>query len=607
MRRLFFVLFVLASPLLWSCSENDTPAVVDQSEPEVRICYPYDSEPTTFVVNDSINVYFAAHDLGPNGRQAEPAKVELWFSRPGTLSDTTDRVLIGMAGRPISIDQVPEMDSNRVDSVRAIVERSLPAGWSLYTRPWFTGPTPLPPIGTPINTGTDVQLFAVAYDAAENVGRTPGVVRVHVTNFGDDIGPPTPRFTVNPQSGSTATTFVFDASTSTDRIDRETHKISVRWDFDGNPANGWDIPWTANARADEKQSWQYAVPRTYRATLQAHNSYLPGSDSTVTRDILVTSLGGSPRPPEESNYCDIPAGTYVIGDSIYVSDGQTYQTDAVERPVHEVAFTSTYRIEKTEVTNRLYLDYLRAELYPDTASIEYREGERLVYSWDPAHPDAPRVVYFDPSLSEIYYSLDSRTFAIRQGYENHPVTGVTWFGASAYALAYGLRLPTEAEWEVAARGANGAWSYPFVGGTELTLAAGPYRVNYFGSRNGTDPFIGGTGPTTPRGFYNGQVYEGFQTLDTPSAFGTYDMAGNVAEWVGDWLPAAPPFYPEYLDSDPQGASSGTHRVVRGGSYLSSRAGVRCTARKGSLPTECFASVGFRTAYIRPVAAPPLGR
>ena len=597
MRRLFFVLFALASPFLWTCSEKDTPAVVDRSEPEVRIFYPQDTEPTTFVVNDSIHVYFGAHDLGPNGQPAEPTKVELWFSRPGSASDTTDRVLIGTAGRPISIDQVPERDS-----IRAIVQRSLPAGWSLYTREWFTGPTPLPPIGTPINTGTVVQLFAVAYDAADNVGRTPDVIRIHITNFGDDIGPPAPRFAINPQTGSTATIFVFDASASTDRID-PVHMISTRWDFDGNPSNGWDIDWDADARADEKQNWQYVLPRTYRVILQVHNSYLPGVDSTAFRDLVVTSIGGDPRPPEEDNYCDIPRGTYVLGDSNYVSDGRTYQTDAVERPFHHVFFNSAYRIEKTEVTNRLYLDYLRAELFPDTATIVYREGERLVYSWDREHPDAPGVVYFDPSLSEIYYDLDSRTFAIRPSFEDHPVTGVTWFGASAYALAYGLRLPTEAEWEVAARGANEAWNYPFVDGIELTQTTGPHRVNYFGSRSGTDPFTGDTGPTTPRGFYNGQVYQGFQTEDTPSAFGAYDMAGNVAEWVGDWLPTGPPFYPAGLDTDPQGATSGTHRVIRGGSFLSSRDGVRCTARKGSLPTECYASVGFRTAYI-PIVRPP---
>jgi formylglycine-generating enzyme required for sulfatase activity len=575
MRRLFFVLLALATPFLWNCSDNDTPAARDRSEPEVRIYYPFDSEPTTFVVNDSINVYFSARDLGPNGQPAEPTKVELWFSHPGTA----DRVFIGLAGQPISIDQVP------VD-IRPLV--NVPEGWSLYTRRWFTGPTPLPPVGTPINTGTEVQLFAVAYDAAGNVGRTPDVIRIHVTNFGDDIGPPTPRFTVSPQGGTTATTFVFDASLTTDRID-PVNKIRARWDFDGNPGNGWDIDWDVDARADEKQSWQYVAARRYRAILEVHNSYLPDAVAWTSREIVVTSIGGDPLPPEENNYVDIPAGIYVLGDTSYVWDGQPYQTDAAERPVHPVEFTSRCRIEKTEVTNQLYLDYLRRALAAESA--EYRGG--TVYSRDPVHPNAPQDVYFVPRLSEIFFNLDTGTFAIKLGFEDHPVTGVTWLGATAYALAYGLRLPTEAEWEVAARGANEAWNYPFADGTELTRAEGPYRVNYAGSRTGTDPFADPAKPTTPRGFYDGRVYRGFQTQDTPSAFGAYDMAGNVSEWVGDWLGR----YPAGLDTDPQGALLGTYRVIRGGSYLSSRAGVRCTARMGSRPTESFVSVGFRTAYL----------
>jgi formylglycine-generating enzyme required for sulfatase activity len=253
--------------------------------------------------------------------------------------------------------------------------------------------------------------------------------------------------------------------------------------------------------------------------------------------------------------------------------------------------TSGYRIEKTEVTNRLYLDYLRAEQDPDTGSVQYRGG--VVYSWDPSNPDTSQVVYLELSSSRLFFNLDNQTFAIQPGFEDHPVTGVTWYGANAYAVAYGLRLPTEAEWEIAARGANESWNYPFMDGIELTATGGPRQVNYFGSRTATDPF---PGTTTPRGFFNGQTYLGFQTQDTPSAFGVYDMAGNVGEWAGDWLGR----YPNALDIDPQGPVRGVYKVVRGGSYLSSRAGVRCTVRMGLPPDKSYISVGFRTAYIRPV-------
>lgn len=623
MRRLLFVLFALASPFLWNCSENDTPAVADRSEPEVLICYPYDREPTTFVVKDSINVYFAAHDLGPRDVPAEPTKVELWFSHPGTSS----RVFIGTAGQAISLDQVPvtdpyEPDPSLADSIRKIVARSLPAGWSLYVRRWYTGPLPLPPVGTPINTGTKVQLFALAYDAAGNVGRTPDVVQIAVTNLGDDNHPPVPVITVSPQSGTTADTFVFDASATTDAIDT-IHKISVRWDFDGNPGNGWDIDWNRDARADEKQNWQFLTPRSYRVALEAHNSYIPDSISGTSRPVIVTPIGGDPRPPEPDNYATIPGGTYVLGDTSYVSDGRTYQADLVEQPIHPIFFTSSYLIEKTEVTNRLYLNYLRHALrsdHPDSATIEYRGG--VIYSRNPAHPEDEQEVYFVVANSRIFFNLDTQTFAIQPGFEDHPVTGVTWFGATAYALAYGLRLPTEAEWEVAARGANEDWSYPFIGGAELTRTEGPRRVNYAGSRSGAEPFVG---TTTPRGFYDGRSYQGFQTLDTPSVFGTYDMAGNVGEWVADWMPQIgdytlpepppplplpqppPPFYPSTLDTDPQGVVEGINRVVRGGSYLLSRTSVRCTARMGLPPGQSYSSVGFRTAYILPVVIPPSGR
>jgi formylglycine-generating enzyme required for sulfatase activity len=580
MRRLLFVLFVVfASPFLWNCSENDTPALVDHSQPEVRIAYPYDSSPSTFVVMDSINVYLVARDIGANGQPATPAKVELWFSSPRIAN----RVRIGTAN-PVSIDAVPA-------DIRPFID--VPTGWSLYTRKWYTGPTPLPPLSTPINTGTRVQLFAIAYDAADNAGRTPDIIPIQVTNLGDNNVGPIPRFTVSPQSGTTADTFVFDASETTDRID-SIDVIRVRWDFDGNPSNGWDIDWSRDARADEPQAWQYTTPRVYRAILQVRNSYIPDSVNTAYRDVGVTPIGGNPRPPEPDNYREIPAGDYIMGDSSYVADGQHYQTDAIERPVHPVRISSSYLIEKTEVTNRLYLSYLVKVFAADSA--EYRDG--IVYSKDPLHPDAPQDVYFDPTLSAIFYNRDTQAFAVRAGFEDHPVTGVTWFGAYGYALEFGLRLPTEAEWEIAARGANADWNYPFAGGVELTATEGPRRVNYAGSRTGTDPFVG---LTTPRGFFDGRVYLGFQTQDTPSAFGTYDMAGNVSEWVGDWLSP----YSGGLEIDPQGALRGTHRIVRGGSFLSSRVGVRCTSRMGLLPDKGFVSVGFRTAYIRP--APGFGR
>ncbi|MFQ6614974.1 MAG: formylglycine-generating enzyme family protein, partial [Fidelibacterota bacterium] len=116
-------------------------------------------------------------------------------------------------------------------------------------------------------------------------------------------------------------------------------------------------------------------------------------------------------------------------------------------------------------------------------------------------------------------SWNGTTFIVEEGYGNHPVTGVTLIGAQSFAKHYGLRLPTSEEWEKAARGIND-WTYPLGLGQNDSTA-----TNFW---NSGDPFDNGT---TPVGFYNGSVQNGYQTLDSPSDYGAYDMAGNVSEWT----------------------------------------------------------------------------
>jgi formylglycine-generating enzyme required for sulfatase activity len=153
----------------------------------------------------------------------------------------------------------------------------------------------------------------------------------------------------------------------------------------------------------------------------------------------------------------------------------------------------------------------------------------------------------------------------------------------SYALFYGLRLPTEREWEIAARGDSVLWRYPW--GRDQDLA----RANI---KDSGDPYDNGT---TPVGFYDGQVHEGYQTLDGSSYFGLNDMAGNVKEWVRDW-------YETPYPSDPlpnyQGPASGEYKVVRGGSFLDGWATCRCSNRE-AVPPETFSpKIGFRTAYTK---------
>ncbi len=116
-------------------------------------------------------------------------------------------------------------------------------------------------------------------------------------------------------------------------------------------------------------------------------------------------------------------------------------------------------------------------------------------------------------------------FQVKDGYENHPVTMVTWFGAKAYADFYGFRLPSQLEWEKAARGTD---TRPYPWGDDIT----PSHANYYKS-GGPFQIKNGYSDTAPVGFYNGQAYGGFQTIDAASPYGVYDLAGNVAEWSGD--------------------------------------------------------------------------
>jgi formylglycine-generating enzyme required for sulfatase activity len=150
---------------------------------------------------------------------------------------------------------------------------------------------------------------------------------------------------------------------------------------------------------------------------------------------------------------------------------------------------------------------------------------------------------------------------------DNPVVGISWYGAKAYSEWYGLRLPTEHEWEVAAKGDSASFAYPW-GYTVNTDQA-----NYLDS---------GFGTLRPRGSYPGAV----------SQFGLLDVVGNAAEWVKDWYEP----YSGDTQTNPEGPVVGTLKVVRGGHFRKSAAGVRVTAREAFDPTDTSSMRGFRTAF-----------
>lgn len=154
---------------------------------------------------------------------------------------------------------------------------------------------------------------------------------------------------------------------------------------------------------------------------------------------------------------------------------------------------------------------------------------------------------------------------IESGYSKHPVVGVTWYGAVAYAEWVGKRLPTEAEWEIATRG--GIENASFATGETVEKS----QANFFSS------------DTTPVMSY------------APNAYGLYDMAGNVYEWCQDWYGYT--YYEESAQEpdNPKGPLQGVYRVLRGGCWKSLKEDLRCAHRHRNNPGMSNGTSGFRCA------------
>jgi formylglycine-generating enzyme required for sulfatase activity len=236
-----------------------------------------------------------------------------------------------------------------------------------------------------------------------------------------------------------------------------------------------------------------------------------------------------------------------------------------------------YEIMVTDVTVFQYVNFLNAALVDGTLKVngdqvdtfypgdEFNSGKHEV---EIAAEDYIVTPLNDPVSR---FTFDGQAFAAIPGYENHPMTNVSWFGAWAYCGYFNYRLPTELEWEKAARGS--ADDRPFPWGEDISRN----NANYYASR---DPFedMGSFGSrTSPVGFYNGQTYGGYQTLDSASPYGLYDMAGNVWQWTGD-------------------VYEGMHyRFMRGGSKDTYDMDLRIWVSNNATPIYYSPGVGFRCA------------
>jgi formylglycine-generating enzyme required for sulfatase activity len=317
------------------------------------------------------------------------------------------------------------------------------------------------------------------------------------------------------------------AGSSVDFTDQsENSPSSWSWNFgDGNTSTKQNPTHTYNSEG------------TYTVSLTATND-ADSDTETKTDYITVNSSGTSGNANIEM--VTVNGGTFDMG---CTSKQNICHSD--ENPVHTVTVDG-FKISKYEITNQQYADFMNAIGASSDGSYSGTE-------------------YLDMDDGDCQIEYSGGQFVPVSGKGNYPGLEVTWHGAKAFCQHYGGRLPTEAEWEFAARGGNSA---------NATLYAGSDNIGdvawYSGNASGTPHEVG---------------------TKSPNELGIYDMSGNVWEWCSDWYGSD--YYSSSPQNNPQGPSSGSYRVLRGGGWGGSAEYCRVADRLYDDPGNCYADYGFR--------------
>ncbi|MBU1700561.1 MAG: SUMF1/EgtB/PvdO family nonheme iron enzyme [Candidatus Eisenbacteria bacterium] len=281
----------------------------------------------------------------------------------------------------------------------------------------------------------------------------------------------------------------------------------------------------------------------------------------------------------------------VVVEQGYFIMGNTAINEHPGNPIRLNAFS----MDKFEVTNQQFVNFLNETWERNLI----RRVGGVVSDLAGVH------VYCELNRQDTDTKIDFDTnrgiFYVEAGWEDHPVVEVTWHGAKAYCDFFHRQLPTEAQWEKAARGTGTAY-----GDTIIYITAGSDTVDiiqvglgnpypwgntisspYANYMSSGDPYestieVG----TTPVGFYDGSTHGGFSTRNNASPYGIFDMGGNVLEWTADWEgPYSNPHSPP---------TTGQLKVIRGGSWRSLPGGLKTWLRNATFPDSTDNAIGFRT-------------
>nr|WP_243647166.1 formylglycine-generating enzyme family protein [Scopulibacillus darangshiensis] len=275
----------------------------------------------------------------------------------------------------------------------------------------------------------------------------------------------------------------------------------------------------------------------------------------------------------------IPGGNFMMG----TNSNEGFPADG-EGPIRKVNL-APYYIDSAVVTNAQFAEFVEATGYKTEAE---RFGWSFVFR-SFLTPDTAakvtQVVRGTPwwcMVEEAYWHQPEGPDSSIEGRMDHPVVHVSWNDASAYADWTGKRLPTEAEWEFAARGGLEQKMYPW--GDELT----PEGQHYCNIWQGTFPKTN----AKEDGYFGTAPATSFPA----NGYGLYNVSGNVWEWCSDWFSKS--IHKRGGRDNPKGPTEGETKVMRGGSYLCHRSycnRYRVAARSSNTPDSSTGNIGFRCA------------